>query len=128
VSTTQVGIDLCGLADVEAAVDRFGDRYLQRVYTDDELAYCNAGGSNRFGRLAARFAAKEAALKALRAGDAAVPWTDVEVTRRVDGAPGLCLSGAAAALAAAAGVGPMAVSMAHEGDLASAVVIAEGTA
>jgi holo-[acyl-carrier protein] synthase len=121
-----VGIDLVRVADVAAAIARFGDRYLRRVFTPGEIAYCaGAPPAVAAQRFAARFAAKEAALKTLRAGDAAVPWTAVEVTRLPDGAPELRLSGAAAALAERAGVGPLAVSIAHEGGLASAVVVAE---
>jgi holo-[acyl-carrier protein] synthase len=125
----RVGTDLVVVADVRASVARFARRYLERVYTPGELRDCSlADGGHDAERLAARFAAKEAALKALRAGDAAIPWTAVEVARDADGAPRLQLSGAAAAIADRDGVGELAVSLAHDGGLATAVVVAEARA
>jgi holo-[acyl-carrier protein] synthase len=101
-----------------------GDAYLRRVYTEAEAADC-AGDPLR---LAARFAAKEAALKALRAGEAAVPLTAIEIVRHADGSPELRLHGAAAELAAASGISSLSVSLTHEGEYASAVVLAENFA
>ncbi|MGZ4276221.1 MAG: holo-ACP synthase [Solirubrobacteraceae bacterium] len=124
-----VGTDLVAVSHVREAVDAFASRYLDRVYTPRELADCRLpGGGHDPARLAARFAAKEATLKALRAGDAAIPWTAVEVAGLPDGAPSLRLRGAAAALATSAGAGPLAVSLAHEGEFATAVVVAGGVA
>jgi holo-[acyl-carrier protein] synthase len=120
----RVGIDLVRVSTVADAVAEHGERYLRRVYTDGELADCGGAGAPDLLRLAARFAAKEAALKALRAGDAAVPWTAVEVVRTADGAPELALHGAAEALARAAGIAELAVSLTHEPEYASAVVVA----
>ena len=119
----RVGIDTVEVAAVEAALAAHGERYLRRVYTDDEIADC--GGDPE--RLAARFAAKEAAIKALRAGEGGVPWSAVEVRRAPGGHPDLALHGAAAELAAEAGLDELAVSLTHEGGLASAVVVATGT-
>ena len=125
----RVGTDLVVVADVRASVASFAGKYLERVYTPDELRECSLpGGGHDAERLAARFAAKEATLKALRTGDAAVPWTDVEVARHPDGSPRLRLSGAAAAIAEHDGVGELAVSLAHDGGLATAVVVAEARA
>jgi holo-[acyl-carrier protein] synthase len=114
----RVGVDLVDVPSVAASIAAFGDRYLRRLFTAGELAY--AAGSPP--RLAARFAAKEAARKALDldGGD----WRDVEVIRTPSGAPELALHGAAAASAAARGVTDLAVSLSHEGDHATAVVIA----
>jgi holo-[acyl-carrier protein] synthase len=95
------------------------------VYTDDELAYCNAGGPNRFGRLAARFAAKEATLKALRPTDDGISWTSIEVVREPGGWCDVRLTGAAAELAARAGIRSLALSVTHEQGLAAAVVVAQ---
>jgi holo-[acyl-carrier protein] synthase len=117
----RVGIDTVAVAAVQAALDAHGDRYLERVYTPREVADC--GGDPE--RLAARFAAKEAALKALRAGDGGVPWDSVEVRRDPSGFTDLALSGAAAALAERSGIGALAVSLTHEAGLASAVVVGE---
>jgi holo-[acyl-carrier protein] synthase len=110
---------------VAEAVAEHGERYLRRTYTEREIADCGGVDAPDALRLAARFAAKEAALKALRAGDAAVPWPSVEVVRGPGGAPELRLHGAAAALAREAGIGDLAVSLTHEHEYASAVVAAE---
>ena len=117
----RVGIDLVAVADVTDSVREHGDRYLGRVYTERELEDCSGDHE----RLAARFAAKEAAIKALRPGDEAVPWREIEVVRDPSGAVELALSGRAAALAAEALVLGFAVSVTHAGGFASAVVIAE---
>lgn len=117
----RIGIDTVEVAAVEAALAAHGDRYLQRVYTRREVADC--GGSAE--RLAARFAAKEATMKVLRAGAGGVPWPAVEVRRHPSGHTDLELSGAAAALASAAGLEELAVSLTHEAGLASAVVVAQ---
>jgi holo-[acyl-carrier protein] synthase len=116
-----VGIDLVDVTGVREALDAHGDAYLRRVYTPAEVA--DAAGDPQ--RLAARFAAKEATLKALRAGDRAIPLTSIEVRRLDDGAPELRLRGAAAALATATGVVALSVSLTHEGESAAAVVFAE---
>jgi holo-[acyl-carrier protein] synthase len=117
----RVGIDLVSVAEVAESVREHGDRYLERIYTERELDDC--GGDHE--RLAARFAAKEAAIKALRPGDEAVPWREIEVVRAPSGAVELALHGRAAALAAEALVLGFAVSLTHQSGLASAVVIAE---
>src|SRR5258706_12086466 len=72
----RVGTDIVAVAEVARSIELFGDRYLRRVYTDAELEYCLSRGPNAPLHLAARFAAKEAALKALRLGDRAVSWRD----------------------------------------------------
>lgn len=118
----RVGIDLASAAAVREAIAHHGDRYLTRVYAPEELADCGADPL----RLAARFAAKEAALKVLRPADDAVPWNSIRVRRDPAGWVELVLSGPAAALAERAGVGELALSLTHEGDLASAVVVASG--
>lgn len=122
-----VGLDLVRVQDVADAIARFGDRYVARVFTAAEAAYCAAApGPIAAQRFAARFAAKEAARKVLRAGptDAGLGWREVEVCRDADGGPALRLHGAAAARAAAAGVTDLAVSLTHEAEWAAAVVTA----
>ena len=116
----RVGIDLVQAATVAQAIAEHGDHYLRRVYTEAEVAQC-AGDPLR---LAARFAAKEAAMKVLRpaTGDA-VPWPSIETVRGDNGVPVLTLHGAAAELAAAAGIAELAVSLTHEGEYAAAVVV-----
>lgn len=124
-TTIQVGVDLCDIAEVATAVDCFGTRYLERVYTDAELAYCNAGGSRRFERLAARFAAKEATLKAIRPDDDGISWRSIEVFRQPAGWCEIRLTGVTAELARRNGVRSLAVSITHERGLGAAVVVAE---
>jgi holo-[acyl-carrier protein] synthase len=121
----RVGIDLVAAVTVAEALAEHGERYLARVYSEREVADCGGPEAPDALRLAARFAAKEAAMKVLRVGDAAVPFAAIEVVRGPDGAPELALHGAAAALAAAAGLRSFAVSLTHEHEYASAVVLAE---
>jgi holo-[acyl-carrier protein] synthase len=121
----RVGIDLARRQDVEAALAAHGERYLARVFTAREVRDCTTEHGVDPQRLAARFAAKEAALKVLRPDGDAVPWRDVEVVRAPGGWVELELHGAAAALATSAGIADLAVSLTHEDGLASAVVVAE---
>jgi holo-[acyl-carrier protein] synthase len=123
--TLVTGIDLVDVREVDASVARFGDRYLRRVYTDGELRTCGRGGPRFASRLAARFAAKEAALKVLRAADVGIDWRSIEVLRLEDGAPALHLTGRAAEVAAQRGFHCFSVSLTHETDYASAVVIGQ---
>jgi holo-[acyl-carrier protein] synthase len=114
------GIDLIEIARVEHAVQRHGERFLQRVFTPAELV--EAGGSPA--SLAARFAAKEAVAKALGTGIGAVGWLEIEVLRPCDQPPTLHLSGAAARRAAELGLTDWAVSLSHTRELAIASVVA----
>lgn len=118
----RIGCDLQEVAAVERALAAFGDRYLRRVYTAGERA--DTAGSDAPRRLAARFAAKEAVLKVLRpAPTDAVPWTDIDIRSSARG-PRVVLRGSAARLAAQAGLGPLDVSLSHEGPLALAIAAA----
>jgi holo-[acyl-carrier protein] synthase len=118
----RVGIDLVAVESIATSVRTHGDRYLRRIFTERELADC-AGASDR---LAARYAAKEATLKVLRPGpDDSVPWNEIEVVRNPAGWVDLALSGRAAELAAVTGIGGFSVSLTHEAEFASAIVIGE---
>lgn len=118
----RIGCDLQQVAEVERALAEFGERYLRRVYTDGERA--DVAGPDSARRLAARFAAKEAVLKVLRpAPTDAVPWTDIDI-RSTSRGPRVTLRGDAARLAADAGLGPLDVSLSHDGPLALAVAAA----
>ena len=121
--TPVVGVDLVRVQDVADSVERFGARYLDRLFTPAEQADCAGEPGVRAERLAARFAAKEAALKVLRPEGARPAWTSIEVVRRESGACDLRLSGTAAALAAAGGITALAVSLTHEHDHAAAAVV-----
>jgi holo-[acyl-carrier protein] synthase len=119
---TAIGIDLVDVARIEAAVQRWGDRFLDRVYTAAEQDYCLRRGE-RFRSLAARFAAKEAAMKALGTGwKKGVRWVDLEVTREPGAAPRMALHGRCGELAAGR---RFLVSLTHTETQAIAVVIAE---
>jgi holo-[acyl-carrier protein] synthase len=115
----RTGCDLQRIADVTDAIRDFGDRYLDRVYTPAEQEAGRVGGAPS---LAARFAAKEAVLKLIGTADGVDPRS-VEITH-LDGRPVVRLSGRAADLAAAAGLGPIDVSLSHSGDHALAVAVA----
>jgi holo-[acyl-carrier protein] synthase len=120
----RVGIDLVSVDSVRDSVNVHAEHYLRRVYTEREVRDCSKPGGVDPERLAARFAAKEATLKVLRPGEVGVPWFEIEVRRNPEGWVELELSGAAAALAAAAGITELALSITHEGGFASAVVVA----
>jgi holo-[acyl-carrier protein] synthase len=119
------GIDLVEIARIQHSVDRYGARFLNRVYTAAEQAYClrkrNAAES-----LAARFAAKEAAAKALGTGIShGVNWLEIEVVREPSGRPILRFEGRAAERAVRMGVRHAALSLTHTGTLAMASVVLE---
>jgi phosphopantetheine--protein transferase-like protein len=119
----RVGVDVASIAEVRAALDRFGDRYTRRVFTRHELATSGAG-RGRAGSLAARFAAKEATMKVLAPSGPPPSWREIEVCRAASGVCGLALRGGAAALARRRELGPMSVSLTHEAGLAVAIVVA----
>jgi holo-[acyl-carrier protein] synthase len=120
----RVGIDLASVDSVRDSIRDHAEHYLKRVYTDRELADCSTDTGVDPERLAARFAAKEATLKVLRPDEQGIPWNAIEVHRHSAGWVELRLSGPAAALAADAGVTELALSIAHEGGFATAMVIA----
>ncbi len=118
-----VGIDLASVSQVRRSLRDFGDRYLHRVYTPTEIADCSASHDPAPG-LAARFAAKEATIKALMVEDVQPPWRSIEVRRHPSGWCEIHLTGEAARLAQDRGIGRLALSLSHEEDLAAAVVMA----
>jgi holo-[acyl-carrier protein] synthase len=120
-----LGTDLIETRRVEQSIDRFGDRFLERIFSPGEIAYCKRK-KNAAESFAARFAAKEAGAKALGTGiSRGVTWKDFEVKRETSGRPSLHLSGRAAELAAAIGVKRIQLSLTHSRDLAMAVVVVE---
>ncbi len=106
----RVGCDIVTLAEVEHSVDRFGDRYLRKVFAEEEIGDCV--GANRVARLAARFAAKEAVIKAFGAPDAAFPLPEIVVTRS-GVVPALRLTGSVARLAREQGWIESSLSLSH---------------
>jgi len=121
-----VGTDIVDVRSVEESIARFGERYISRVYTRDEAAFCANPKGHAASRFAARFAAKEAALKVLRlAKDDVFDWRSIEVVRSDGGWCELHLHRLARKLARRAGLGAFAVSLSHEERYATAVVLAE---
>lgn len=119
----RVGLDSVAVAEVADALNAFGARYLQRVFTDEEAAYALAAPACTAERLAARFAAKEAVIKVLNLGEAGVAWRDIGVQRGPDGAPRLVLRGRAAEALARLGPCDTALSLSHDPLHACAVVV-----
>jgi holo-[acyl-carrier protein] synthase len=122
-----VGFDLVDVREVQESMDRFGERYLTRVYTPAEIAYAMSAPDRATAarRLGARFAAKEATIKALGASERGISPREIEVARSTDGAIRIILHGPAFAAAREAGATTLAVSVSHQGDLAGAVVVIE---
>ncbi len=117
-----IGLDATEIPRIRAAVERYGDRFLERVFTEGELAYCR-NHRDPAPSLAARFAAKEAAMKALGTGHSmGVGWRDVEVVRE-GGPPELRFHGAAADRLAALGGNRSLVTLTHAQALALAHVV-----
>jgi len=110
---------------MEAAIERFGKRFLKRVFTEAEIQYCDSK-TNRMERYAARFAAKEAGLKAIGTGwRGGISWRDVEVRRERSGRPNLAYSGKAGEVADRVGVRRTWLSLSHTEQHAIAQVILE---
>ena len=120
------GVDIAEVGRIRAALERFGERFLKRVFTPEEARYC-LGKSNAAERLAARFAAKEAGMKAIGTGlRHGVTWQDVEVLRLPGQRPILKFSGKAAEFAARLGCKRTHLSLSHTKEQAIAYVILEG--
>lgn len=123
-----IGVDIVEVERIEQAVARWGERFLSRVYTEAEIAYCG----RRMSSLAARWAAKEAVSKALGTGwapqqshDAGwIDWTEIEVVRRDSGQPEVVLHGKARARAQRLGISGWQLSMSHTREHAVAMVLA----
>ena len=119
------GIDIAEVPRIGQAIERFGERFLQRIFTAGEIRYCDSK-ANRVERYAARFAAKEAAMKALGTGwNHGVRWRDCEVVRAPGGRPTMTFHGKAAEFAARLGVRNIALSLSHTTEQAIAQLILE---
>jgi holo-[acyl-carrier protein] synthase len=119
------GIDIAEVPRIGQAIERFGERFVQRIFTAGEIRYCDSK-ANRAERYAARFAAKEAAMKALGTGwNHGVRWRDCEVVRAPGGRPTMTFHGKAGEFAARLGVRNIALSLSHTTEQAIAQVILE---
>ena len=120
-----MGVDIAEVPRVQAAIERYGDRFLKRLFTEAEIRYCESK-ANKYERFAARFAAKEAALKAIGTGwKRGVAWLDVEVVKLPSGKPTLAFRGKAAEFAQRLGVRNASISLTHTEQVAYAQVILE---
>lgn len=125
-----IGVDIVEVTRITRAVDRWGDRFLRRVFTPAEIAYCG----QRMPSLAGRWAAKEAVSKALGTGWAPqrphaagwIDWAEIEIVRQESGEPGLRLHGKALARARHLGLATWKLSLSHTDDYAVAMVLAAG--
>jgi len=120
------GVDLAEVRRIRASIERYGDKFVHRIFTPGEIAYVERK-ANKYERYAARFAAKEAGMKAIGTGwTSGVTWQDFEVTNLASGRPTLKLHGKAAAIAERLGVRNVSLSLTHTAELGMAHVILEG--
>jgi holo-[acyl-carrier protein] synthase len=127
VTVRGIGVDLVEIPRIREVIGRWQDRFLRRVFTDAEIVYCRAR-RDPVPHFAARFAAKEAALKALGTGlRFGIRWRDLEVRREPGQAPILVLSGRCGEIGRARGGSRMLVALSHDGDyaMAQAMLVAD---
>lgn len=119
---SRLGFDLVQVSQVAESMESFGAYYESRLFTQLELEYAGCDEAVRAERLAARFAAKEAVIKALRLSNEGIGWRDIEVIKLADGDCDVLLHGRAAELARSMGVERVLLSLSHDGDYAGAFV------
>jgi holo-[acyl-carrier protein] synthase len=119
-SVISIGVDAVEIESFKRDLELAGDRFLERIYTEQERAYCNG----RVEQLATRFAAKEAAAKALGTGIRGVDWRDLEVRSEPNGQPRIVLRGQASREAGARRIGAIVISLCHTREHAIAVAVA----
>lgn len=117
-----MGFDLVQISTVAQSLEQFGAVYERRIFTDGESRYARSSSTLVAQRLAARFAAKEAVMKALQLAETGVGWRDIEVVKQGSGDCEVALHGRAAEAAQAAGAQQIQLSMSHDGDYAGASV------
>jgi holo-[acyl-carrier protein] synthase len=118
----RLGFDLALVSAIAESIRRFGRRYTDRLFTSHELDYALSGTGQCAERLAARFAAKEAVIKALNLSEAGIAWRDIEVVKQRDGSCAVVLHGKARRIARRMGARELLLSLSHDGDCAGAVV------
>jgi holo-[acyl-carrier protein] synthase len=127
------GIDLIEISRIERTLNRYGERFLERIFTEAELSHLRSKAVRKASKsvivaeLAARFAAKEACSKALGTGIGPISWKEMEVLNERSGKPNLRLSGRAAEIAGFLGYTSWSVSLTHSRDMAAAVVVCAGS-
>jgi holo-[acyl-carrier protein] synthase len=120
----RVGTDLVQVSRIAESIATFGEKFTRRLFTDHEIAYAASSESLQAARFAARFAAKEATIKLLDLSQVGFDWKQIEVLRAESGHCTLALHGLAKDAAARARVRELSLSMSHDGDYATAVVVA----
>ena len=118
----EVGVDVIQVSRIRKAIDRHGESFLLRIYTESEIKYCDRF-RNSIERLAARWAAKEAVFKALGTGVAGARWKDVEIINARSGRPRVLLHGDARRRAERQGYNDAKISISHSGDIAVAFAL-----
>lgn len=121
-----VGIDIVLVNRIGKMIEKFGEKFLTRIFTDGEIAYSDGHEKSRFQHYAARWAAKEAVFKALK-GDwkTGIVWKEIEVKNETRGNPVIILHGAAEKVSKSLGITRLEVSISHTTESASAIVVAE---
>ena len=120
----RLGIDLVHIPRIADSLDSFGESFARKLFTEGERAYADASPHDRAQRYAARFAAKEAAIKALALSEAGISWREIEVVRADDGACSLELHGRVLSIAREQRIARCIVCLSHDGEYAAAVVAA----
>jgi holo-[acyl-carrier protein] synthase len=124
-SVVSIGMDLCQIARVEATLARYGQRFVRRLFTAAESAYCEARPATRATHYAGRFAVKEAVMKVLGTGwRQGVRWVDIEVVRPPGAAPEVQLHGKSAEHARRRGITRILITITHDAGTAAAVAVA----
>ena len=123
----KIGTDICSVTRIAQAYEKFGQRFLERILTPSEMSYVISHPHHLAGRLAGRFAVKEAASKVLGTGWQGVGWKEIEVVKHRSGAPSLKLHGRAQTLAAELGLAHWEVTISHEREFATAFVLAHSS-
>jgi len=122
----KIGTDICSIKRIADAYERFGQKFLERILTEQEIAYVLSAPPHTVTRLAGRFAAKEAASKTLGTGWHGLGWKEVEIVRLPSGEPTLRLHGRAIEIAKRRGLSRWEVSMSHEREFAMSTVLGYG--
>lgn len=121
-----IGVDIVDIQRLKRAVERWGDRFLERVFTEGEITYC-LGKGDPYASLAVRFAAKEALLKAVGAGEGRLAFRDIEIVSRRDGNPSIRPAGRLKGVLEGKGITDVHLSLSHERHYGVAFVVAEKT-
>jgi holo-[acyl-carrier protein] synthase len=122
----KIGTDICSVRRIAAVYERYSIRFLEKIMTEQERFYVLSQPPHTVARIAARFAAKEAAAKTLGTGWNGVGWKEIEIVRKSSGEPGILLHGRAIDIAKKRGLTRWEVSLSHERDFATASVLAYG--